>query len=405
MGAAMRGACTAAIVVSLFGLGGCVGPPALRQSVLGYDETVGLLDQEILLLNVARLSDDRPPHFTVTSSIAATFNFETGGSIGGSVFEGAGTDVLSLSLESRASENPTFSILPMSGKEFTERVLQPFNENVFAFFGFQGVRIEVLSRLMADGIEMLDADNQVVAFYFNKITERAQFHMFRQIVLHLGALQDAGRLHVSVLTYEQVILDRVKSQPSTDDITKALENNLSWRQNADGTFTLTRQVRGRVVITDRDIRRLSNAERQELNEVASAYPENFVFVDVRDGQIPGRSGEMGVPFQIRGAFKLRSLFAILDFVGKSIEKFPEERVTPDPRSGPIDERRNPVNTLDIRVTDDRPTDSDRAIEYLGRFYSVGTTRWDKLAFTILYELFQVTVTEVNQIGIPVTIAK
>lgn len=127
-----------AIVVSLFGLGGCVGPPALRQSVLGYDETVGQLDQDILLLNVARLSDDRPPHFTVTSSIAATFNFETGGSIGGSVFEGSGTDLLSLSLESRASENPTFSILPMSGKEFTERVLQPFNENVFAFFGFQG---------------------------------------------------------------------------------------------------------------------------------------------------------------------------------------------------------------------------------------------------------------------------
>ncbi|QNT69464.1 hypothetical protein [Defluviicoccus vanus] len=79
-----------AIVVSLFGLGGCVGPPALRQSVLGYDETVGQLDQDILLLNVARLSDDRPPHFTVTSSIAATFNFETGGSIGGSVFEGSG---------------------------------------------------------------------------------------------------------------------------------------------------------------------------------------------------------------------------------------------------------------------------------------------------------------------------
>ncbi len=69
------------LAVSLFVLTGCVGRPALRESVLGYDETVSALDQQILLLNIARLSLDRPPHFTVTSSIAATFNFETSAGI------------------------------------------------------------------------------------------------------------------------------------------------------------------------------------------------------------------------------------------------------------------------------------------------------------------------------------
>ncbi|MFO1156169.1 MAG: hypothetical protein U1E43_05085 [Rhodospirillales bacterium] len=47
--------------------------------------------RQILLLNIARLSDDRPPHFTVTSSIAATFNQDRRRRFH-PVFEGAGTD-------------------------------------------------------------------------------------------------------------------------------------------------------------------------------------------------------------------------------------------------------------------------------------------------------------------------
>jgi hypothetical protein len=73
--------------------------------VLGYDETVSGLDQQILLLNIARLSLDRPPHFTLPSSIAPTFNFETSAGIGGTNNEGAGTDFLSLNLNSRAVGN------------------------------------------------------------------------------------------------------------------------------------------------------------------------------------------------------------------------------------------------------------------------------------------------------------
>jgi hypothetical protein len=34
--------------VFLFILTGCVGRPALRESVLGYDETVSALDQQVL---------------------------------------------------------------------------------------------------------------------------------------------------------------------------------------------------------------------------------------------------------------------------------------------------------------------------------------------------------------------
>jgi hypothetical protein len=67
--------------------------------------------------------------------------------------------------------------------------------------------------------------------------------------------------------------------------------------------------------------------------------------------------------------------------------------------------RNPVRTLAIDVSDRAPEGSDRRIKFQGRYYVVGNTRWDRMAFTILYELFQVTVTDVSRIGIPITIAK
>ncbi len=80
---------------------------------------------------------------------------------------------------------------------------------------------------------------------------------------------------------------------------------------------------------------------------------------------------------------------MLDFVAKSIELFPEIFVEPDPRS--VGAVRNPVQTLAVEVSDRAPERSGRRIKFQGRYYTVGDTRWDRVAFMILYELFQVTV--------------
>jgi hypothetical protein len=99
-------------------------------------------------------------------------------------------------------------------------------------------------------------------------------------------LQQGGRLFINELTFDQVVLDRVRQQPSTGDIVSALDGGLAWKQNADGTFTLSRAIRGRVLISNYDPRVLSDAEREGLNDVASKSPDNFVLLDVRP-EYPG----------------------------------------------------------------------------------------------------------------------
>jgi len=43
--------------------------------------------------------------------------------------------------------------------------------------------------------------------------------------------------------------------------------------------------------------------------------------------------------------------------------------------------------------------------YGGRYYAVADTPWDLQAFSLLYQAFQMTVTDVSGVGVPITISK
>ena len=62
-------------------LSGCLGPVSLHEAVLGYDDTVSRLGHEMLLVNIGRLRHGLPVHFTLATSIAATFEYQTNAAI------------------------------------------------------------------------------------------------------------------------------------------------------------------------------------------------------------------------------------------------------------------------------------------------------------------------------------
>ena len=75
------------LLVLTSAMAGCTGPELLHSSVLGYDETIITLEREMLLINIARRHRNVPIHFTVTSSIAATFNYRKRAGFMGTLFE------------------------------------------------------------------------------------------------------------------------------------------------------------------------------------------------------------------------------------------------------------------------------------------------------------------------------
>src|SRR5262245_42975619 len=136
-----RPICALAMTIIALLVSGCLGPVSLRDAVLSYDRTVSGIERELLLLNIARLRDRLPVHFTVTSNIAATFDYRMSATAAVLYNSNPGFVVPSASLGAMAAENPTMSIVPIQGREFTERVLTPMDETKFEALVFQGTSI------------------------------------------------------------------------------------------------------------------------------------------------------------------------------------------------------------------------------------------------------------------------
>ena len=383
---------TLALVLAI---SGCAGPPALERAVIGYDQTTAKLEQQLLLLNIARINAGEPIHFTKTSSIAATFDWTTSIGAAGQT-ENPGSNLFNLNLGASASENPTFSIIPISGEEFTKRILTPIEETSFNFAVFWGVQLEQALRLMAYGIEFQNPDGTFKRVINNDPGKPRQFEEFRRIVTHLQWLNENQQLYVRRLAFEHTLIDNYQGQPRSEDMIIGYDKGYDWQQKPDGSYALKRLTFGRVIITNYDPRKLSTLELYALNERIKLNPSNFVYLHIRPS-------DPGGDYPIEGAIKLRGLIQTLGYVAASIGNTPDLDLTKDPRTGQVQPQ--PAITLKINVTDDPPATGVPFVQYGNSYYSVADTDWDRSSFSILSYMFQTAIGDVEDTSIPITISK
>ena len=106
--------------------------------------------------------------------------------------------------------------------------------------------------------------------------------MFRKVVLHLSAIQDANRLYAEALTFERTWT--IPAEAVTAEGFLALEQQYLVAYNhAQRTYTLRKPVTGRILITNYDPATLPPEERIRLHEAADQQPVNDVSFDIRAG--------------------------------------------------------------------------------------------------------------------------
>ena len=374
----------------------CAGPPVLEQQVLGYDEVTKTLDVKLLLLNIARVANNETVHFTSTSSIAATFDWTATLSVGGQIEKPKGTNFFNFNIGGSASENPTFSISPLSGEEFTKRIATPFQDKIFEFLVSQGGSINQVMRLMASGIEVQKPDGAFLRFIENDPSRPNEYEEFRRIAAHLQWLNDNRQLFVRSLVFEETLVADFKNIPRAEDINNGFNMGLRWRQKPNGHYALTRLKGGRVVVTNFDPMALTDQQRFELDEKIEKNPSGFVYLDIAPS---GPGGNLS----LTGAIKLRSMFQILTFIAKGIRVAPEFAVSLNTQTEALEAGSSA--TLKINITDSPPDRALPAVYYEGRYYSVNETAWDRSTFLLLGLLFQMAVGQIQNVGIPITIAK
>lgn len=228
------------------------------------------------------------------------------------------------------------------------------------------------------------------------------YREFRRRILHLSALHQQHELHLDPLLYEE-IWPLAPEHPLTP---QALNQGYRWSQaGPDQKPLLTRQVTGRLAITNYDVARHLNEERRRLHDEAERYPRDQVLVDIRPG-FPG--GDC----PLHGRVQLRSFEAMLRFLAGSPDELPEFDVEPDTRTGPMPG--NPPRTLELFETAAPPRDAAVAVEFEGRWYSIrkateDTQRsqgWNLMVFRVLNHIFQLTVADISQKPtFPIAIAK
>lgn len=391
------------VLRALMGLGtmltlaGCLSPPTLTRAVISYDEAITDSISKQLLLNIARAHHHQPVHFTGVSNVAATFDFRINAGATPALTGESGSTILPV-FGGSVAENPTISIAPIDGEEFTRRLLTPFQETKFTLLLRQGGDIDLLLRLMAKELRVDDLGDDVA--YRNSPTDKAGYEMFRKVVLHLSAIQDANRLYAESMLFERTWT--IPAESVTAEGFKALEQDyLVAYDPQQKTYRLRKPVSGRILITNYDPNTLPQEERVRLHEEAERGPMNDVSFDIRPGHYGGE-------WPMKGEFRLRSFNTMLNFLAQSVDEEPEYAVEKDSRTPPFMD--NPVRTMDLLVQDSSPSESDLTVRSHDKYYSVNITgplaRWNREAFKLLYQLFQMTVTEVSRSGVPsITIAK
>lgn len=238
--------------------------------------------------------------------------------------------------------------------------------------------------------------------YHNSPSDQAGYEMFRRIVLHLSAIQDQKQLYAEPLTLERNWTIPVGAI-SAEGLFQAIEKDfIVSHDQQKGTYILSKQLLGPILITNYDPDILCCEERAELQELINPWIENDVAFDIRPGY-PG--GE----WPIRGAFRLRSFHTILNFIAHSLSEEAEYYVEKDPRTPPIARDENPSHTLGLIIADKLPADVSLSTYLHGKYYAVDTTgsysHWNLNAFQLLYILFRLTITDAKSLGLPITISK
>ena len=378
-------------------LPGCLSPITLNRAVVAYDEAITDAISKQLLINIARAHQHQPIHFTGVSNIAATFDFRVNAGATPALTGEASRAILPI-FGGSVAENPTISIAPIEGEEFTKRLLTPFQETKFLLLLRQRYDIDLLLRLMAQELRITEKGQEVA--YRNTPADRTGYEMFRRVVTHLSAIQDQNQLHAEPLIYIRTWTIPANSVTAEGFQALQKEYHVTYNQK-DNSYTLQKQITGPILITNYDPYTLSPEERARLIDETEEGYLNDVSFDIRPGHIGGE-------FPLKGDFRLRSLYSILNFLGRSLGEDPEYNVDKDPRTPAVPY--NPVNAMELLLSDRAPSGADLSIQSHGKYYSVNTTgplaRWNREAFQTLYLLFQMTVSEVPRVGVPsITIAK
>lgn len=159
---------------------GCLGPKVLKDDYVDFAENYAKVNNEQLLLNLARLANDDPVNFIQLGSFSSQYNFGTalgfspsyvnnyplfyqsGKTTGSTPPTGGNSSVVTTFLKNaltlggsataNVTEMPIFQYFPLTGTNLVTAVMTPINPNVYYTMYDQGYPADLLTRTMVASV-------------------------------------------------------------------------------------------------------------------------------------------------------------------------------------------------------------------------------------------------------------
>ncbi|MBB5037575.1 hypothetical protein [Prosthecobacter dejongeii] len=212
------------------------GSAAYRSSIRNYSDAYARGSDDQMLLNLVRLRQHQPAHWVQPGPITTSMNFERGLNAGSARGERSLGLAGSLGLNLKADERPSFTYIPLTGKEFTDRMMAPIPPKVFITLFEEGWPIDRLMRLMVERIELGSGKGGLTILPNDPGSGRSTYLTFLKTCEVARILQREGALDLEVQRRFSPLAAGHSSplQPSTNDLINAREKGLIWQQQGTG---------------------------------------------------------------------------------------------------------------------------------------------------------------------------
>ena len=383
-------------------IGGCVGPTAIKQTRMKYNEVYRSTNDEQLLMNVVRLRYADSPVFIDLPTITSQFEVSSRGNyFGGFGNQYRGRSSLGTG-ELSYRDTPTLSYHPREGREIARALLTPLSAELFSVVN-AGANTEQLLLMTLNDIN--DVPNAARA---TTLTPRIADDnaVFRRGVQLLATLQERDGIELAVTTTDEaenasdpIPIDAIQGR----DLLGAAKDGYAYRAKGEDQVTLVKRER-ELVFRIRP-RFVHAPEMEELCRVfrlspgLSQYKIKSELAEDVSHTLPGALGNDTI------YLNMRSVLQIMVFLSKGV-CVPTEHVvsgvapvTPAQDGRPYDWTRITQGVFFVHSQKHKPKGAEVAVLYRGYWFFISQTDVNSRAvLAILEMLFSLQDSDSKSVG-------
>jgi hypothetical protein len=382
------------VASALVGLSGCLGPTAVRQTRLRYNEVVRDTNDEQLLLNIVRLRYADSPVIIDLPNITSQFEISGRGNyFGGRGYEfpghtNLGTGELSL------RDTPTLSYHPREGREIAKSLLTPLSSDLFIVVN-AGAGIEQLLLLTVNDINDVSNALRATTLMPRVPDDNAEFVRGIQLLASIRE-RDGSELAIETNDELQGASDPIlKANVHGKDLLGAAKDGYVYRaRNGDHVQLVKRSKDLTLHIRPAFV---NSPEMTEVERIFRLAPGRSSYKLKSELQEEGADARTPNPFGGETIYmNMRSVLQIMTFLSKGVCVPPEHEisgvapVTPGPNGLPYDWTPVTAGQFVVHAQKHRPKGAEVAVPYRGYWFYIDSndvkTRASLAVLEILFAL-------------------